>query len=152
MKLMDYAKIGAIVLASTTTVYAESHDSESEDMGEAIVEAALAGGDATAGEKIFKKCKACHMIGDGAKNRTGPLLNGIVGSEIGANEDFKYSANMAALGEEGQLWTIENLNALLLKPRDFVEKTKMSFAGLKDEEDRANLIAYLATFAAEDDD
>ena len=148
MKLMDYAKIGAIVLASTTTAFAESHDSESA----AIVEAALAGGDAAAGEKVFKKCKACHMIGEGAKNRTGPLLNGIVGSEIGENEDFRYSAGMAALADEDQLWTIENLNALLLKPRDFVDKTKMSFAGLKSGEDRANLIAYLATFEAEDDD
>lgn len=86
------------------------------------------------------------MIGDGAKNRTGPLLTGVVGRAIGAI-DFKYSANMAAMGEEGEVWTIENLNALFLKPRDFVEKTKMSFAGLKSEEDRANLIAYLATFA-----
>lgn len=152
MKLMDYAKIGAIVLATATTAAAESHDSESEDMGEAIVEAALAGGDAAAGEKVFKKCKACHMIGEGAKNRTGPILNGIVGSAIGANEDFTYSDGMTALADEGQLWTIENLNALLLKPRDFVDKTKMSFAGLRDEEDRANLIAYLATFEAEDDD
>ncbi|MCK4861991.1 MAG: c-type cytochrome [Rhodobacteraceae bacterium] len=111
-----------------------------------IVEAALAGGDAAAGEKIFKKCKACHMIGEGAKSRTGPPLNDMVGAEVGDLEGFKYSKGMVALAEEDTVWTIENLNALFLKPRDFIEKTKMSFAGLKDEEDRANLIAYLATF------
>lgn len=147
MKLMTYAKIGAIVLATGTTAFAESHGGDMEAESAAIIEAALAGGDVEAGEKVFKKCKACHMIGEGAKNRTGPALTGIVGSPIGGTEGFKYSAGMVALADEGQLWTIENLNALFLKPRDFVNKTKMSFAGLKDEEDRANLIAYLATFA-----
>lgn len=147
MKLMTYAKIGAIVLATGTTAFAGSHEGDTESESAAIIAAALAGGDAEAGEKVFKKCKACHMIGEGAKNRTGPALTGIVGSEIGDVEDFKYSAGMLALGEEDQLWTIENLNELFLKPRDFVNKTKMSFAGLKDADDRANLIAYLATFA-----
>ncbi len=145
MKLVTYALTGAFMLASTAA-FAESHGAAEENTQQMIVEAALAGGDATAGEKIFKKCKACHMIGEGAKSRTGPPLNDMVGAEVGDLEGFKYSKGMVALAEEDTVWTIENLNALFLKPRDFVTKTKMSFAGLKNEEDRANLIAYLATF------
>ena len=145
MKLVTYALTGAFMLASTAA-FAESHGAAEENTQQMIVEAALAGGDAAAGEKIFKKCKACHMIGDGAKSRTGPPLNDMVGAEVGEFEGFKYSKGMVALAEEDTVWTIENLNALFLKPRDFVTKTKMSFAGLKDEEDRADLIAYLATF------
>ena len=113
-----------------------------------IVEAALAGGDVEAGGKVFKKCKACHMIGDGAKSRTGPPLTTIVGAPIGAFEGYKYSKGFVSLSEEGAVWTTENLDALFLKPKDFVAKTKMSFAGLKNKDDRANLIAYLASFAA----
>lgn len=145
MKLVTYALTGAFMLASTAA-FAESHGAAEENTQQMIVEAALAGGDAAAGEKIFKKCKACHMIGEGAKSRTGPPLNDMVGAEVGDLEGFKYSKGMVALAEEDTVWTIENLNALFLKPRDFVTKTKMSFAGLKNEEDRANLIAYLATF------
>ena len=144
MKFTTFAAVGALVLMSTSAI-AESHGG-AEDQA-SIIEAALAGGDVEAGEKVFKKCKACHMIGDGAKNRTGPILTSIVGAPIGASEDFNYSKGMVEHAEAGEVWTIENLNALFLKPRDFVTKTKMSFAGLKDEDDRANLIAYLASFA-----
>ena len=146
MKLVTYALAGAFMLASTAA-FAESHAAETENTQLMIIEAALAGGDAAAGEKVFKKCKACHMIGDGAKTRTGPPLNDMIGAEMGVFEGFKYSKGMVALSEENLVWTIENLNALFLKPRDFIAKTKMSFAGLKNEEDRANLIAYLATFS-----
>ena len=130
-------------MLASTAAFAESGE---ENLQQMTIEAALAGGDAAAGEKIFKKCKACHMIGEGAKTRTGPPLNNIVGAELGEFEGFKYSKGMIALIEEDTVWTIENLNAFLLKPKDFIAKTKMSFAGLKKEEDRANLIAYLATF------
>lgn len=143
MKLTNYAAIGALVLMSTTA-FAGSHEAAPDQA--AIVEAALAGGDTEAGEKVFKKCKACHMIGEGAKNRTGPDLTNMVGAAIGVVPDFKYSKGMIEHSDAGAVWTIENLNALFTKPRDFVTKTKMSFAGLKDEDDRANLIAYLATF------
>ena len=150
MKLITYALASAFMLASTAA-FAESHEAAEENAQLMIVEAALAGGDAAAGEKIFKKCKACHTIGEGAKLRTGPPLNNMVGAEMGVYEDYKYSKGMQALSEDGLVWTIENLNALFTKPRDFIAKTKMSFAGLKKEEDRANLIAYLATFTTVED-
>lgn len=107
---------------------------------------ALAEGDAAAGEKVFKKCKACHQVGEKAKNRVGPILNGVVGRPAGEEEGFKYSDAMKAKGAEGLVWTDENLDSYLTKPRDFVPGNKMSFAGLKKPEDRANVIAYLKTF------
>ncbi len=107
---------------------------------------ALAEGDAAAGEKVFKKCKACHAVGDGAKNKVGPMLNGIVGNEIASVEDFKYSKAFLAKKAEGLVWTEEVLDTYLAKPKKFIPGTKMSYAGLKKEGDRANVIAYLKTF------
>lgn len=106
----------------------------------------LAEGDAEAGEKVFNKCKACHAVGEDAKNKSGPILNGIVGAAAGAVEGFKYSKALMAKAEEGLVWDEESLSAFLEKPRKYLPKTRMSFAGLKDEEDRANVIAYLAQF------
>ena len=106
----------------------------------------LAEGDALAGEKVFNKCKACHAVGDDAKNKSGPILNGIVGAAAGSVEGFKYSKALMAKAEEGLVWDEESLSAFLEKPRKYLPKTRMSFAGLKDEEDRANVIAYLAQF------
>jgi len=100
-------------------------------------------GDAAKGEKVFKKCKACHAVGEGAKNKVGPILTGIVGSAAGLNPDFKYSKAMKAAAEEGLVWDNENLIAYLTKPKDFLKGTKMSFAGLKKEEDIANVLAYI---------
>jgi cytochrome c2 len=106
-------------------------------------------GEAKAGEKLFKKCKACHQVGTGAKNRTGPILTGIVGSPIGAREGYKYSKTFKAMAAEGKIWTLENLAAFLTKPKAFAPKTKMSFSGFKKEADRNNIIAYLASVTAE---
>ena len=108
--------------------------------------AALAEGDAAAGEKVFRKCKSCHQVGDGAKNRIGPVLTGIVDNEIASVEDFKYSKAFLAKKAEGLVWTDEVLDTYLTKPKKFIPGTKMSYAGLKKEGDRANVIAYLKTF------
>lgn len=99
-----------------------------------------------AGEKIYKKCKACHQVGDKAKHRVGPILNGVLGRTAGTMEGFKYSKAMIAKGEEGLVWTPETLDAYLEKPKAYVPKTKMSFAGLKKAEDRAAVTAYLSQF------
>lgn len=107
---------------------------------------ALADGDAAAGEKVFRKCKACHAVGDGAKNRVGPMLNGVVDNPAGRNADFKYSSGLQAAAADGLVWDEEALETFLTKPRDFIKGTKMSFAGLKDEEDIEDVIAYLRTF------
>ncbi len=106
-------------------------------------------GDAEAGEKVFRKCMACHAVGEDAKNKVGPHLNDIFGRTAGSIEDFNYSDAMVAKGEEGLVWDAETLAAYLEKPRDYVPGTKMSFAGLRKEEERANVVAYLATFSSE---
>ena len=99
-----------------------------------------------AGEKLFKKCKACHQVGEGAKNRSGPQLNGVVGRQAGAVEDFKYSKPLKAKAEEGLIWNEEALSAFLAKPKTYIKGTKMSFAGFKKEGDLEAIIAYLSTF------
>ncbi len=103
-------------------------------------------GDAAAGEKVFRKCLACHMVGEDAQNRVGPMLNGVVGRAVGAVEGFKYSSGFEERAAAGETWTPEALDAFLEKPRDYVKGTKMAFAGLRKEEERANVIAYLASF------
>ena len=104
--------------------------------------------DVEAGEKVFKKCKACHAVGDGAKNKVGPALNNIVDQPAAAVADFKYSPAMADAAANGLIWDEANLTAFLTKPKDLVPKTKMSFPGLKKEEDIQNLLAYLRTFSS----
>jgi S-disulfanyl-L-cysteine oxidoreductase SoxD len=121
-----------------------------EEAEEAPVEAAAAAIDAElakAGEKVFKKCKACHQVGAKAKNRSGPVLNGIVGGASGAVDGFKYSKALKAAAEGGLVWTPEELAAFLAKPKKYLKGTKMGFAGLKKEKDQAAVIEYLKTFA-----
>jgi cytochrome c len=113
---------------------------------EPVAVAAAAGPDpelVAAGEKVFGKCKACHQVGDGAKNRSGPALNGVVGADIASVDGFKYSKTLAEM--EGN-WNPENLAAFLADPRGYAKGTKMSFAGLKSEDDIAAVSAYLSTF------
>lgn len=99
------------------------------------------------GEKVFKKCKACHMVGEGAKNRVGPQLNGIIGRTIGTADGFKYSNTMAGMGEAGDVWTEESMAAFLANPKGYVKGTKMSFAGLKSDGDIAAINEYLKSFS-----
>ena len=96
-------------------------------------------GDAEAGKKVFKKCAACHSL-EAGKNKVGPSLAGIVGSEAGKVDGFKYSD---AILSSGIVWDAAALDAYLTKPKDFLPGTKMVFAGLKKPEDRANVIELL---------
>ena len=107
---------------------------------------AAADGDAAKGEKVFRKCQACHAVGEGAENKVGPVLNGLMGRAVAAGEGFEYSDALVAKGAEGVVWDEDTLAAFLEKPRDWAPGTKMSFAGLRKEADRENVIAYLATF------
>ena len=100
-------------------------------------------GDAVAGAKVFKKCKSCHIVGTGAKNRVGPHLNNIIGRNIGAIDGFKYSKGLLAFAEGNPVWTESLLDAYLLNPRQVIKGGRMAFAGLRKEKDRHNVIAYL---------
>ncbi|MCO6382097.1 MAG: cytochrome c family protein [Vannielia sp.] len=104
-------------------------------------------GDPAKGEKVFRKCQACHAVGADAKDKQGPVLNGIIGRAAGSHEGFKYSDAMQEAAAGGLEWTEENLAAFLTKPKDFMKGTKMTFAGLRKEQDVADVLAYLATFA-----
>ena len=122
---------------------AESHSSGEGEMEFEIV------GDAEAGERVYRKCQACHMVGEGAQNRVGPQQNGILGRTVGALEGFNYSDALMEKNAEGAVWTPETLAAFLENPRDWAPGTKMSFAGLRKEEERNDVIAYLATYNAD---
>lgn len=108
----------------------------------ADINAALATADAVAGQRDFRKCIACHAVEQGGANKIGPNLFGIVGAPVAEVEGFSYSD---ALASYGGARTPERLDAFLTRPRGEVKGTKMSFAGLRNAEDRANLIAYLNT-------
>ena len=109
---------------------------------------ACAAGDAAAGEAVFKKCSTCHTVGPGAANKVGPELNGVVGRAAASIADYKYSDAMVEAGKGGLVWTPEKLDAWLKKPKDVVAGTKMTFAGLTDQAEIDNVIAYLQTFPA----
>ncbi|WP_040617509.1 c-type cytochrome [Roseibium sp. TrichSKD4] len=114
----------------------------------AMVAGSASAGDAAKGEKVFKKCKACHAVGDGAKNKVGPQLNEIYGRAAGSIEGYKYSKAMIAAGTDGLVWDEDSLTQYLKKPKDFVKGTKMAFAGLRKDADMENILAYLATFSS----
>ena len=118
-----------------------STESTVETTNEKIdLSALMAMGDLTTGEKVFKKCAACHSIVKGGKNNIGPALYNVVGRKIGSVNDYKYSK---ALSEYGKEWTFEELNGYLIKPAKWIKGTKMAFAGLRKEKDRASVILYL---------
>lgn len=102
----------------------------------------FADGDADKGEKVFKKCKACHSVDQGGKHRVGPNLFNVFGAKAGHKDDYKYSPAMA---DSGLTWDEATLDAYLKSPKNVIKGTKMTFAGLKKDKQRANVIAYLKT-------
>ena len=104
------------------------------------IAALMAMGDVASGEKIFKKCAACHSIDKGGANKIGPALYNVVGRKVGGVVEYKYSK---ALSEYGKEWNFEELNGFLIKPSKWIKGTKMAYAGLRKEQDRASVIKYL---------
>ena len=123
---------------STSTTTETTSASSSTKPGEIM--ALLASASVADGEKIFKKCVACHSITKGGRNKIGPALWGVLGRKAGSVSDYKYSKAMAA---HGKLWSFEEMNGFLIKPKDWIKGTKMSFVGLKSEKDRAAVILYM---------
>tara|TARA_B100001059_G_scaffold232717_1_gene271123 strand:+ start:678 stop:1220 length:543 start_codon:yes stop_codon:yes gene_type:complete len=118
-----------------------SSQSSSETTEEKIdMSALMAMGDLSTGEKVFKKCSACHSIAKGGKNNIGPALYNVVGRKVGAISDYKYSKALSGYGKE---WSFEELNGYLIRPAKWIKGTKMAFAGLRKEKDRASVILYL---------
>lgn len=127
----------AVDVEEATTVSTSTKASVEEKVD---ITALMAMGDVTIGEKVFKKCAACHSIVKGGKNNIGPALYNVVGRKTGVVSDYKYSKALASYDKE---WTFEELNGYLIKPAKWVKGTKMAFAGLRKEKDRASVIKYL---------
>jgi cytochrome c len=127
----------AVEVEEVTTVSTSTNASVEEKVD---IAALMAMGDVTIGEKVFKKCAACHSIVKGGKNNIGPALYNVVGRKTGVVSDYKYSKALASYDKE---WTFEELNGYLIKPAKWVKGTKMAFAGLRKEKDRASVIKYL---------
>ena len=123
---------------STTTTTQTSSASSSAESGE-IMEL-LASASAADGKKVFKKCAACHSITKGGGNKIGPALWGVLGREAGSISNYKYSKAMTAYGKS---WSFEEMNGFLIKPKDWIKGTKMTFMGLKKETERAAVILYM---------
>ena len=104
------------------------------------IAALLALGTVEHGQKVFKKCSACHSIKKGGRNNIGPALYNVLGRNMGALEDYKYSKALLSYGKE---WNWEEMNGFLIKPAKWIKGNKMGFAGLKDEKERASVILYL---------
>ena len=113
----------------------------------ALSQTAIADGhaDAAAGEAVFRQCASCHSLDEG-RNGAGPSLYGVVGAMAGNSDGFRYSS---AITDSGLTWDEENLTAFLANPREFLPGNRMGFRGIRDEQDVANLIAYLASTAGE---
>ena len=114
--------------------------SASLNTGSGDIMALLASANVADGEKIFKKCAACHSIAKDGGNKIGPALWGVLGRKAGSVADYKYSKAMTAYGKP---WSFEEMNGFLTKPKDWLKGTKMSFVGLKKETDRAAVILYM---------
>ena len=127
----------SVEVEATTTASTASSGNDEEKVD---ISALMAMGDVVHGEKVFKKCAACHSIVKGGKNAIGPALYNVVGRKVGSIEDYKYSK---ALGVYDKNWTFEELNGFLIKPAKWIKGTKMAYAGLRKEKDRASVIKYL---------
>jgi cytochrome c len=123
-----------------TTILSSSQSLEKKIVEKVDIGQLLALGDLAHGEKVFKKCSACHMIASGGKNMIGPNLWGVIGRTAGSVSDYKYSKAMVAYAKQ---WNFEEMNDYLIKPQAYIKGTKMAFAGLRKEKDRASVILYL---------
>ena len=128
-----------------TTVASTSLNSQIKVAEKVNISQLLALGNLAHGEKVFKKCSACHMIASGGKNMIGPNLWGVIGRTAGSVSDYKYSKAMVAYAKQ---WDFEEMNSYLIKPRAYIKGTKMAFAGLRKEKDRASVILYLNSKSA----
>ena len=117
-----------------------SQSVKAAEVEEVDISALLALGTVEHGEKVFKKCTACHVVNKGGANKIGPVLYGVLGRKVAAISDYKYSKAMASYDKN---WTFEEMNGYLRKPQSYIKGTKMAFAGLRKEKDRASVILYL---------
>ncbi len=122
----------------------QTSETKTKTVEDVDIASLLALGNVEHGEKVFKKCAACHVIEKGGANKIGPALYGVLGRKVAAIDDYKYSQ---ALVDHGKEWTFEEMNGYLKKPQSWIKGTKMSFAGLRKEKDRASVILFLNKYS-----
>ena len=127
-------------LASVTETKKTTKDDTTKPKDESDIKALLALGSSDHGKKVFKQCAACHSISKGGSNKIGPALWGVIGRKAGSLPEYKYSKGLSALNKN---WSFQTMNMFLIKPKDYVKGTKMAYAGIKKEKDRASVILYL---------
>ena len=137
---VDKPKQSAYKIEGLDKAISEVDDKDIKVKEEINISQLLAMGDLSHGEKIFKKCSACHMVASGGKNMIGPNLWGVIGRKTGSVSDYKYSKSLASYSKE---WSFEEMNGFLIKPASYIKGTKMAFAGLRKEKDRASVILFL---------
>ncbi|WP_375548837.1 cytochrome c family protein [Oceanicaulis alexandrii] len=133
---MIFAGFAALALTSAAQAQDDADTTVLAELGEPYVSASVENG-----ARIFRRCQSCHTVDEGGRNMVGPNLHGVFGADAGAKEGFRYSP---AMSESGIVWSAETLDAYLANPRTYIPRNRMSFAGLRDEEDRNDLIAWLA--------
>ena len=136
---------GAAVLVFTAAAAQDAVAPETvqeEEVAKALADMSVI----AAGKRSFVKCQSCHMVGENIQRRAGPPLNGVVGAAAGTNDEFRYSPGMSKAATEGLVWTVDKLDAYLKAPREVVPGTTMGFPSIPKVEERAALIAYLASF------
>lgn len=133
---MIFAGFAALTLGAAAHAQDDTQAAILAELGETYVSANVENG-----ARIFRRCQACHTVEEGGRNMVGPNLHGVFGREAGGKDDFRYSP---AMSESGIVWSAETMDAYLTNPRTYIPRNRMSFAGLRDEEDRNDLIAWLA--------
>ena len=129
-------QVDAVIDVASTA----SSETSAESLESGNIMALFASTSAVEGAKVFKKCAACHSVSQGGGNKIGPALWGVLGRKAGSVSDYKYSKALVA---HGKPWSFEEMNGFLLKPKDWIKGTKMSFAGLKNADERAAVILYM---------
>ena len=137
---VDKPEKSAYQVASTAVSNNSQETTTSTNTGSENIVTLISSANVADGEKVFKKCAACHSISKGGGNKIGPALWGVIGRKSGSVSDYKYSKAMAAYGKN---WSFDEMNGFLIKPKDWIKGTKMSFAGLKSESERAAVILYM---------
>jgi|TARA_B110000967_G_scaffold185330_1_gene205535 cytochrome c len=137
---VDKPEQSAYKIEGLETVISSSADQIEKIEQKVDINQLLAMGNIAHGEKVFKKCSACHMVASDGKNMIGPNLWGVVGRKVASIADYKYSKALASYTKE---WSFEEMNGFLIKPQAHIKGTKMAFAGLRKEKDRASVILFL---------
>jgi len=138
--LIFYVKKPSEAAYKVEAPVAKTASAESSASGGVDIKALLALGTIEHGEKVFKKCSACHVIAKGGKNKIGPALYGVLGKKSGSVSDYKYSKALIA---HGKVWSFAEMNSFLTKPKAHIKGTKMAYAGLKNDKDRSSVILYM---------